>query len=235
MSRLLSSLREGLATGALRGLFVKLGSVEVIELAAESVDFAVIDLEHSPLTDGDAIRLAGHARLIGFPALVRLPEVDRGLVNRLLEAGAAGIQLSSVRSAEQVKALRSAALYAPRGSRSVSLAHRMAGYGSKPLGQYVETLDEPLLVAQIETAETDDPLDEVLAAGPDVAFIGVTDLAVDLGLDDERLGRRIQEIRVAAQRADVVLGGFGMRDPDVRYCIDSSDLALLRTAMAHAS
>ncbi|MFL6570368.1 MAG: aldolase/citrate lyase family protein, partial [Burkholderiales bacterium] len=104
-----------------RGLFVKLPSTEVIDLvAASGHDFAVVDLEHSQLSEEAARVLLRHARAIGLPALVRVPQLDRGAVNRLLEAGAAGIQLSSVRRVAEVRALRDAALYAPDGTRSIS-------------------------------------------------------------------------------------------------------------------
>jgi 4-hydroxy-2-oxoheptanedioate aldolase len=214
------------------GIFIKIGAIEVVDLAAQTRDFAVIDLEHSMLSEADAFRLAGHARAIGFPALVRLPAIDRGVINRVLEAGAAGIQLSSVTSTAQVRTARDAMLYAPRGNRSVSLAHGAAEYGALPLGDYLANGDEPLLVAQIETAATVDPLDEIAAAGADVLFIGTTDLSVDLGLDAHQLERRISEVADAARRAEVMLGGFGLRSGQARYRVDSSDLTLLRTAMA---
>ena len=111
MSVRLSSLRERLREASLLGTFVKLPALEAIEICAQTLDFAVVDLEHSQLTEDDALRLVRHAWALGFPALVRLPEVDRGLVNRLLEAGAAGIQLSSVRRS-------------PRGRRGPPAASR---------------------------------------------------------------------------------------------------------------
>src|SRR5438552_2729161 len=97
-----SSVREGLAKGRLKGTFVKLPALEVIEIVAPQLDFAVVDLEHSQLSEGDGLRLVRHAHVLGFPVLVRIPAVDRGLVNRVLEAGAGGIQLSTVVRAEQL-------------------------------------------------------------------------------------------------------------------------------------
>jgi 2-keto-3-deoxy-L-rhamnonate aldolase RhmA len=91
------------------------------------------------------------------------------------------------------------------------------------------------VVAQIESAETDDPLDEILASGPDVLFIGSTDLSVDLGLDEARVRARIDEIADAAERADVPLGGFGVDDARVRYDAVSTDLSLLRKAFLDAA
>jgi 4-hydroxy-2-oxoheptanedioate aldolase len=221
-----------------RGLFVKLCSTEVIDMvAAAGFQFAVVDLEHSQLSEADALALVRHGRAIGLPTLVRVPEADRGLVNRLLEAGAAGIQLSTVRSAAQVRAARAMTRYAPDGSRSISLAHPQAAYGAVALADYLDARrsEPPLLVAQIETAETDDPLDEILAAGPDVAFIGTTDLTVELELDQERVGARINEVADAAAAAGVPLGAFGLDDERVTYQLMASDLSLLRGALANAA
>ena len=221
-----------------RGLFVKLPSTEVVDVVRDAgFDFLVVDLEHSQLSEADARALVRHATAIGLPALVRVPEVDRGLVNRLLEAGAAGIQLSTVRCARQVRELRAATRYAPDGCRSVSLAHPQAGYGATGLAPYLEreASRPPLVVAQIETAETDDPLEEIFAERPDVVFLGMTDLSVDLGLDAARLRARVAEVAGSAERSQIPLGAFGLDDPRVVYDLVSSDLALLRAAVADAA
>lgn len=232
MSVRLSSVREGLTERRrLRGTFVKLPSVDVIEIAAAVLDFAVVDLEHSQLSEADASRLVRHAWALNFPALVRVHELDRGLVNRMLEAGAVGIQLTSVRRTADVRALRDACFYAPGGSRSVSLAHPLASFGSVPLADYLAGVEPPLVVIQIETATTLDPLVDILAAGADVAFVGVTDLAVDCGLDDRRVRERVDEIAAVAAETEVAFGGFG-DDERFIYAVNSSDLALLRTAYA---
>jgi len=232
MRERLSRMRENLAAGRrLRGSFVKLAAEEVMEIVGASRDFAVVDLEHSQLGEVDALRLVHHGWALGTPVVVRVPELDRGQVNRLLEAGAAGIQLSSVRRAEEVRALRKAMRYAPEGSRSVSLSHSLADFGATPLGDYVAGVEPPLLVAQIESATTVDPLEEILATAPDVAFVGVTDLTVDCGLDAEQLLARVDEIASAAQSAGVILGG-STNDERFLYVVDSADVAVLRKAYA---
>ncbi|MDI5944010.1 aldolase/citrate lyase family protein, partial [Micromonospora sp. DH15] len=133
--------------------------------------------------------------------------------NRLREAGAVGVQLSTVRSRAEVEALRAASRYAPHGRRSISLAHPAAGYGVGGLDRYLaaEAADPPLLVAQIETATTDDPLPDLLA-GVDVGFVGTTDLAVSLGLastdDPTPLLRRTGDVAEAARGTGAALGGW---------------------------
>jgi 4-hydroxy-2-oxoheptanedioate aldolase len=216
------------------GLFVKLPSTQAIEIAAGAgFDFCVVDLEHSQLSEAEAIALTAHASATGLPALVRIPEVDRGAINRLLEAGATGIQLSTVRRAAQVAALRSATRYSPEGDRSISLAHPGAEYGGLSMAEYLESERRapPLVVAQIETATTDDPLEEILAARPDVAFIGTADLRADLGLDNDSYERRIEEIASATVDAGVVLGAFDLDDPRVTYRLIASDLAVLSSGL----
>jgi len=234
-------LRERLAAGAV-GTFGKLPVPEVLELfETAGLDFAVIDLEHSALTPADAVALAGHACLLGLPALVRLPEVDAGLVNRLLEAGAAGIQLSMLRSAAQTRALRRAALYAPEGARSISLVHRAAGFGSWPLEDVVAAARAapPVLVGQIES-DVERPLTAVVR-GLDVAFVETTDLAVTLGLKpgSALLAARLREIEQAARTAGAAFGGWtpdleeakALGLGDAGYLITGSDLQVLATGL----
>lgn len=239
-------LRSLLASGAtLRSTFVKLASLEVVDLLhGAGVDAVVVDMEHSQLSDSQARNLVRHAAAIGLPAVVRVPWVDSGLVNRLLEAGAAGIQLSSVTKRRQVEELFSACRFPPEGRRSVSLAHPAAGYGRESVADHVaRTGKGPLVVVQIETAETDDPVPD-LVAGTDVAFVGTTDLAVDLGVpdpDDPAVDEAVANIAEAVRRAGAptVLGGWaaGSAGADrliargARYITLSSDLALLASAV----
>ena len=184
MAEVVSSLRGRLRDGRIVGTFVKLPALESVDICAASLDFCVVDYEHSQLSEADVLRLVRHAAATGFAAVVRIPEVDRGLVNRLLEAGAAGIQLSSARQVAAVQELVSAVAYAPDGTRSISLAHPQARYGGVPLREYVAAAERPLVVIQLETRDTDDPPVELCRAGADVAFLGLTDLLVDCGLDD---------------------------------------------------
>jgi 4-hydroxy-2-oxoheptanedioate aldolase len=224
--------------GRIQGIFVKLASTQVIDVIAESgFDFVIVDLEHSQLSETDAMRLVRHAHLVGLPAVVRVTSVDRGLVNRLLEAGADGIQLSTVRTASQVRDLLAATRYSPEGTRSIGVAHPGTSYGARELRGYLAELrvSPPIVVAQIETAETDDPLEEILGAGADVAFVGSLDLTVDVGHNAARVAARTAEIAEAAGATGVVLGGAGCRHADVLYAADHADLGLLRTACVNGA
>jgi 2-keto-3-deoxy-L-rhamnonate aldolase RhmA len=243
-----AGLRAALASGErLTGVFVKLACPDVLELAASAgFDLVVVDLEHSTLGEHEAFTLLRYADALGLPALVRLPRVDPPLVNRVLEAGAVGIQLSMLSSVGQREQLQDAVAYGPTGRRSVGLAHTGAGYGALPLGDYLaaERVDPPLLVGQIE-GRTSDPLADVVT-GLDVAFVGTTDLTVALGLDPaDAAGIRAQVDAVAAAAADagVIFGGWAPRSDAAEglglgsagYLVVGSDLQFLAAALRAAA
>jgi 2-keto-3-deoxy-L-rhamnonate aldolase RhmA len=200
-----------LSSRAVLGTFVKLGRREVIEiLALAGLDFAICDLEHSQITEAEAGHMIAAGNGSGLPVIVRVAHFDPGQINRLLEAGAAGIQLPQVQSRDQVAAFRAACKYPPEGSRSVSLAQPAAGYGSQPLAEYLERSNrEVLLVGQLESRELEQPL-ATLIEGLAAAFIGSLDLTVDMGvpgkLEDPAIQQRLREIERAAATANVHLG-----------------------------
>jgi 4-hydroxy-2-oxoheptanedioate aldolase len=232
-------LRAALTSGRrVVGTFVKLPTVDVVELTQSAgFDFAVIDLEHSTLAEADALALVRHASVLGLPALVRVPQVDPALINRLLESGAAGIQLSMLRRVSQAQELTAATRYAPRGTRSISLAQHSAAFGAGGLAGYLrqEADEPPLLVGQIETAQTD-PLDKLLP-GLDVCFVGTTDLSVDLG--DVPVADAVARVEAGARSAGVAFGGWAPSieaAPDLGlaragYLVIGSDLQMLAAGL----
>lgn len=206
-----AQLRSKISQGPVFGTFVKLGRREVIEiLAAAGLDFVICDLEHSQISEQEAGVMILAGRACGLPILVRVADFEPGLVNRLLEAGAAGIQVPQVQTTEQAAAFRRACRYPPEGTRSLSLAQPAAGYGTEPLNDYITRSNrEVLLVGQLETQELHQPLTELLGE-LDAAFIGSLDLTVDMAvpgnLDDPTVQQRLREIEQAAATKNVPLG-----------------------------
>ena len=167
------------------------------------------------------------------------PSLDRGEVNRLLEAGAAGIQLARGSGAE-ARSLRQLVSYPPVGSRSVSLSQPAADYGiGVSLAEHFERSNASVLaVGQFETADYSEGIDAAMAA-LDVAFIGPVDLSVDLGtpgrLDSEPMRAATEAIEAAAAARGVPRGIFAgspeAADDAVargyRYIVAGSDLTML--------
>jgi 4-hydroxy-2-oxoheptanedioate aldolase len=219
------------------GTFVKLPGAAVIDcLHGAGLDFAVLDLEHAGPDEGEALAQLAHAHALGFPVVVRLPEVDPPAVTRLLEAGAAGVQIADVRTAADATRLVRATRFAPGGDRGVSMSHRAAGFGALSAQEYVAgAAGVPFVVIQIEAALGDE-LDGVLVDGVDVAFVGTMDLSARLGvpgrLDDPLVIEEVERIADAAARAGVALGAPSPAPPEVplRYRTLATDATTLRTA-----
>ncbi|MEU1980888.1 aldolase/citrate lyase family protein [Nocardia sp. NPDC019395] len=222
---------------------MKIPGGEVVDLIAlAGFDFAVLDLEHSQLTYAEARHALTAARANDLPMTVRIPTLDTGLVNRLIEAGAAGIQLSTVRSAPTASGLRRALRYGPGGSRSISLSQPAARYGALPLTDYLERHTRlPLAIGQLETADFDDSVADIVAA-LDVAFIGTLDLSVSAGTPGDQSSAPVRTVIdtvvAAAREAGTTLGIFAANPEETLHAIESgfdyivigSDVAMLRGA-----
>lgn len=180
-----ASLHERLGRGeALLGTFVKSPDPNVTEvLVRAGYDWLVADLDHSTLTLTDVASIIRTAELEDVPVVVRLTPSCLHLAGRALDAGAAGLQVTDVSSAETAAAAQAAAFYAPRGRRGLAFSHRAASFGLEAPESYLRRADESVaLIAQIESDEGVAALPELVAgAAFDGFFLGPTDLASSLG------------------------------------------------------
>ncbi|MGO4692589.1 HpcH/HpaI aldolase family protein [Glaciibacter sp. 2TAF33] len=239
------SLRALIAERAVTGTFLKIPRFEIVDLLAiAGYDFVVCDYEHAQMSVNEACDIVRAGTGRGMPVLVRTPTLDRGDINRLLEAGAAGIQLARGSGADAV-ALRQLVSYPPVGNRSVSMAQPAAGYGiGVSLTTHLERSNADVLaVGQFETADYAENIDSAMAS-LDVAFIGPVDLSVDLGtpgeLGSEPMKQAAAVIEAAAARAGVPMGIFAgsadaaesVRAKGYRYIVVGSDLTMLTAGAA---
>jgi len=234
---------ERLARSPQIGTFVKLGRSEVVDvLALAGFDFLVLDLEHGQSSFAEARETLLAARANGIDMLVRLGAPDHALANRLVEAGAAGIQLSSVTSRAAALAHRASLHYQPDGDRSISLAQPAARYGATPLRSYLDGAGARMLVVgQLETADYEDGFAEILDP-LDVAFIGPTDLSVAAGtpgdIETGSAAEVVDAVEAAAAVTGTVLGTFAGTaaqaqiavERGYRYVVVASDIAVLGRA-----
>ncbi|PJJ62408.1 HpcH/HpaI aldolase family protein [Compostimonas suwonensis] len=156
--------------------------VELIALAG--FDGAFIDMEHSVFDVGLVAEMIRIADLSGITPVVRIPSVDPGLIQRLLDAGAQGIQIPHVDGVDGAKAAVQAVRYPPLGERGAHGGTRAAGYGTVPWDEHVRTSNsEILLIVMAEDTETIDQLEQIAAVdGIDLVAFGPADLGVALGL-----------------------------------------------------
>lgn len=205
------------------GTFLKIPRPEIVEIfSIAGFDFIICDMEHAQISEQEAREVIRTAVNMNLPVIVRLPDASQGLVNRLLEAGATGIQIPRLKSQEDIQHLASIMHYPPNGTRSIGNANRAAGYGTVPLREYLDQEDERVItVGQFETREMEQP-SENLFKGLDVAFIGPVDLTMDFGvlgnINDPAVQERIKEIEENAKKTGTILGAFaGNIDAAKRY------------------
>lgn len=168
-------------------------------------DFLVIDNEHgaaSVETTGEIIRAAHGA---GITPIVRTFEQD---IARLLDAGAGGIQVPLVETAEQAARIVGACRYPPAGTRSVAFSTPAAGYGFFGGAAHIERSNDAIVVVlMIETAKAMANLDEILAVpGIDAICVGPTDMSYSLGVPGQGKHPRVVEAVAECARKGIAAG-----------------------------
>src|ERR1019366_4170837 len=120
--------------------------MEIAKLAG--FDWLWIDAEHGRFNEVSA-SLCCAVNAGGAPLFVRLPDRSATAIKRFLDIGCDGIILPQVSSVIEVDEIAKAALYPPRGERSVGIA-RAQGYGTR-FAECLRTQDYAIMV-QIESA-----------------------------------------------------------------------------------
>jgi 2-keto-3-deoxy-L-rhamnonate aldolase RhmA len=173
------ALREKVRSGLALGTFV-IDIPDPSTLTAVAVagfEFAVLDMEHSPVDFGRLEALLNAGRAAGLPMLVRPWGKDTGLIGKILDMGAHGIMVPHVGTPERARKIVEQARFAPLGKR-----------GFSPLAKF-DSMEEPLraldestyVVVQIEGREAIGRVSEIAAVpGIDAIFVGPYDLALSL-------------------------------------------------------
>ncbi|GBL32930.1 4-hydroxy-2-oxovalerate aldolase, partial [Methylophilaceae bacterium] len=113
--------------------------------------------------------------------LVRLAQGQPKDCKQALDAGAGGVIVPMVKSAEQLIGVRDACCWPPSGTRGVGFSR--ANLFGKHFKTYSEEAQAPLLVAMIEDICAVDALNEILAVdGLDAILIGPYDLSASMGI-----------------------------------------------------
>lgn len=227
------------------GTFAAIPHPVAIEVtAAAGVDFICIDWEHAQISRERIEDLLRAADVHGVPAMVRVPGHAPESIAAVLDAGAAGVLVPRVSTAEQARAAVQATRYPPVGSRGVGPG-RAAAYGYR-IPDYLGAANRSLLLAiQVETAEGLANIDAIAAVeGVDVIFIGPGDLSVSIEAmgptGAKKLNAAIEAITKTAIRAGRTVGIFRPSADDmrtwtksgIRFFILASDTMFLGASVA---
>ena len=184
-----SRLRAGEATC---GAFLQLGShISAEILSRAGFDWLIVDMEHAPI---DLDSLLRQLQAIGCSSrctpFVRAPWNDQVSIKRILDAGAQGVVIPYVNTAEEARKAVAACKYPPEGVRGAALSPRQSD------GSFFEKANaETVVIASVETVEAAQNLDEILQVpNLDGIFIGPMDLAVSMGCGGNADCVEVQEV-----------------------------------------
>lgn len=212
-------LKQKLRAGELViGSWLQFGFPQLAEMMARvGFDYLVIDMEHGAMGIAGMLNLVQVSQLAGAAPIVRVPANEPHFIKTALDAGAEGIIVPDVRSAEEARKAASAMFYPPRGTRGVGLS-RAQGFGMDFEGYRDERGPEAVLIVQIEHHQAvTEALDILAVDGVEGFLIGPYDLSGSLGkpgqFDDPEVKGQLDKVEtVIAQSAKP--GGYHIVQSD---------------------
>jgi 2-dehydro-3-deoxyglucarate aldolase len=200
------------------GSWITIGHQSIVEIMATAgFDWLTIDLEHSVIDLGLAQNLIAHIKHNGSSALVRVSKNEEVIIKRVMDAGADGVIVPMVNSAEDAVQAVNFVKYPPQGKRGVGLA-RAQKYGTG-FDEYKKWLnDESVVIAQVEHIKAVENIEAILnVEGIDGIMIGPYDLSGSMGFpgeyDREDVKAAIKKVEEACKKMNKPLG-FHVIQPD---------------------
>ena len=180
--------RTDLAAGYPVGTFAMGASPLLAEaLGHVGFDWAVVDMEHSPLDMADLVHML--QAVAGTPLLpiTRVPWNDTVVVKRVLDAGAQTLMVPFVENVEEARAAASACRYAPQGRRGMAAMSRASRFGTTK--DHLKTANQGIaLLVQIETPQAMTCIDQIAAVdGVTSIFMGPGDMSGAMGFPGETM------------------------------------------------
>jgi len=222
------TLKKKLAANELcLGSWVTLANAGIAEIfSGAGLDWVAVDLEHSVIDLGQAQELLRGISVGGAAPMVRLSDNDPVQIKRVMDAGAEGIIVPMINSAEEAEKAAESMLYPPSGRRGVGLA-RAQGYGVDFDAYRGELAGKAVLVPQVEHIDAVTNIEDILAVDQvDGVFIGPYDLSASLGVpgefDHPSMTEAIAQVEKAVKASGKSLG-IHVIEPDLKALHDFCD------------
>lgn len=180
------AIRKSLAEGTPSiGSWMQIPHASIAEIMGQAgYDWVAVDMEHGAIAVHQLPDLFRALELGGTLPLARLAEGTRKDCKQALDAGAGGVIIPMVESAEQMIYVREACCWPPSGARGVGFSR--ANLFGKYFDSYCEEAQAPLLVAMIENIRAVENMEEILSVkGLDAILIGPYDLSASMDLTGE--------------------------------------------------
>lgn len=177
------NLKEKLRKNELTiGSWITLGSPYIAEIMAQAgFEWLVVDMEHSAITMTEAQNMIQVIELSDVVPLVRVCVNDLTEIKHAMDAGAHGVIVPMVNSAQEARYAVNAVKFPPQGTRGVGLGRAQKfGFGFEGYKNWAEK--NSVVIVQIEHIDAVNNLEEILAVdGVDGFIIGPYDLSGSLG------------------------------------------------------
>lgn len=164
------------------GAWIQIGHPACAEIFAKAgFDWICVDLEHGAIGIETMTNIFRTIDAFDCVPVARLPINDPVWICRTLDAGARGLIIPMVKTAEEAEFAISKAKYPPRGERGYGYSR--ANLHGIDFENYITTANEEIaIIAQIEHKDGIDNLESILQV-PDVdgVFIGPLDLSGSYG------------------------------------------------------
>lgn len=154
-------------------------------MASAGFEWLVIDMEHAPIGISEAAQLIRIIDLAGVAAVCRLPSNDPVIAKNVLDAGASGIIIPSIETADEARKAVDSVYYPPKGKRGTGLG-RAHAYGSKFQAYKDKTIDSLSVIVMIETGKGVGNSESIFNVhGIDAVLVGPYDLSASLGVSGQ--------------------------------------------------
>jgi len=200
------------------GSWITIGNTAVAEIMARAgYDWLTVDMEHSAISLENAQELIRVIELCGVAPLVRVGHNDPNLIKRVMDAGAHGVIVPMVNSAEEARQAVASVKYPPRGFRGVGLA-RAQKYGLDFAGYKAWNETDSVVIVQVEHIRAVENLEAILTVeGVDGFIIGPYDLSGSLGVpgqfDHPEVVAALDRVKTVSNQLGA-LSGFHVIPPD---------------------
>lgn len=158
------------------------GIAKIVEPAG--IDFVMIDMEHSGFDHERVMDLIAWFKATDIAPFVRVPQNLYHFIARVMDAGALGVMMPLVESAEQAKAVADSMKYPPAGRRGVGLGTSHTDFrGPNPLEYMTYSNRNTTVICQIESVAGLKNLEAIAAVpGVDCLWVGHFDLTTSMGI-----------------------------------------------------
>ncbi len=207
----IKDIRESLQNGGYSiGSWMQIPHPSIAEMMGQSgYDWVAVDMEHGAISAHQLPDLFRALELGNTLPLVRVAQGTEKDCKQALDAGAGGVIVPMVESANQLEKVRDITRWPPAGKRGVSFSR--ANLFGKYFDEYINEAQQPLLVAMIEHINAIENLDDILKVkGLDAVLIGPYDLSASMGLtaefEDQSFAAAMDIIKEKSKKAKIPCG-----------------------------